>query len=1047
MQWRVKSIAAALVVGIALLWQQGYFCTRSAQAADLLAVAGGESRPQTLFADVSRAAGVVQTRQGNERTIGQAWGDYDGDGWLDLYVTDAEGPNVLFRNNGNGTFSRSPLAEQVALPDGYSGGATFVDYDNDGWPDLYVVNWGANVLFRNEGGQRFVDVTEVAGVGDTANGQSASWGDFDQDGYLDLYVANWSCYPRCGRPSTGDSDRLYRNNGDGTFSDVTHWLNSKVLGSGFIASFVDYDNDGDLDIYLINDEFIHPIGNALWRNDGPGCKGWCFTEVSAQLNADTRVMGMGLAVLDYDNDGRFDFYFSNAGPMTLLRNQEDGTFANVAPQAGVDLPTGIGWGTVAFDYDNDGWQDLYLAVMTTVDGKGIPANPLWRNNGDGTFTLVDSHSGAGAVGPSMGVATADYDQDGWVDLLVGDVMQGYALLRNQGAALFPGHNWLTLQLIGGGAVNRDAVGTRVEIRTPDGRFQMQEVRNGVSLGAGSELALHFGLGEARTVDVTVRWPDGRMQQFANVPANQRVVLPYPLDAQAEAAQRLALYSQATPPAETIRAIPWPILLMVSALLVTAVLLFAGHALPQPVLQPNRAWMTVVLLLVLFAGLVVWLENGRRPNQPTNQLTNQPTQPTQPIPLPQLLAELGVTLPQRTPAQPEAKVRLGEALFWDPLLSGNKDISCATCHHPLFATGDELSVSIGTGGTGLGLARIMGERRDLIPRNAPAILNLGLEEFTVMFWDGRVHGTAATGFVSPADDDLPFNLENIVAVQAMFPITSRDEMRGKRGDRDIFGEHNELAAIPDHDFPRIWAGVMARLLAVPEYVQMFAAAYPDTPTAELTFAHAANALAAYQMETFTFLDSPWDRYLAGDLDALTPEAEAGARLFYGAAGCAQCHSGPLMSDLKFYNLAVPQIGHGKGNEQPLDFGRARETGYQADLFAFRTPPLRNVAITGPWMHNGAFTTLEAAVRHHFNPLPTYDITQLTPLMQRTVQGPEILYIATTAPSLTRPTPSLSDAEVAAILAFLQSLTSETAVDLRHTIPDRVPSGLPVEGGSS
>lgn len=1041
MQWRVKGIAAGLVILVALFWQQGYFHSGWVQA-DQLSWPQDDVAPETLFADVSRAASVVQTRQGNERAIGQAWGDYNGDGWLDFYVTDPEGPNVLFRNNGDGTFSRSPLADQVALPDAYSGGATFVDYDNDGWPDLYVVNWGANVLFRNEGGERFVDVTEIAGVGDTANGQSASWGDFDSDGHLDLYVANWSCYPRCGRPSTGDGDRLYRNNGDGTFADVTHWLNSKVLGSGFIASFVDYDNDGDLDIYLINDEFIHPIGNALWRNDGPGCNGWCFTEVSAALNADTKVMGMGLAVLDYDNDGRFDFYFSNAGPMTLLRNQEDGTFTNVAPQAGVDLPTGIGWGAVAFDYGNDGWQDLYLAVMTTTDGKGISANPLWRNNGDGTFTLIHSHSGASAIGPSMGVATADYDQDGWVDLLVGDAMFGYTLLRNQGAVHFPDHNWLTLQLVGGGPVNRDAVGTRVEIRTDDGRFQMQEVRNGVSLGAGSELALHFGLGDAQAVDLLVRWPDGRTQQFANVAANQRVHLAYPLDAQAEAAQLAALYSKpaAIPAAAAPPGLPWSTLLALAAAVVLAVLLFSsGRARPRLAFSSYRVLGMVALLLASLGVLVVALEHSSR--QPTSQPANQPT--VQP-PLAQILAQAGVSLPQRVPTPPEAKILLGEALFWDPLLSGNKDISCATCHHPLFATGDELSVSIGTGGTGLGLARVMGERRDLVPRNALAILNLGLEEFTVMFWDGRAHGTAATGFTSPADDDLPFNLENVVAVQAMFPITSRDEMRGKRGDRDIFGERNELAQIPDHDFVSIWAGVMARLLAVPEYVEMFAAVYPDTPPAELTFAHAANALAAYQMETFTFLDSPWDRYLAGDLDALTPEAEAGARLFYGAAGCAQCHSGALMSDLKFYNLAVPQIGHGKGNEQPLDFGRARETGYQADLFAFRTPPLRNVAITGPWMHNGAFTTLEAAVRHHFNPLPTYDITQLTPLMQQTVQAPEILYIATNAPSLTPPTPSLSDAEVAALLAFLESLTAETAVDLRHTIPPRVPSGLPVEG---
>lgn len=1029
MQWS-RGILVTLVIVVALFWQQGYFHIPAAQADDETLPA----EPGTLFADVSRAAGIVQTRQGDERAIGQAWGDYDGDGRLDLYVTDPEGPNTLFHNNGDGTFSRSPLTGQVSLPDAYSGGATFVDYDNDGRSDLYVVNWGANTLFRNEGGH-FVDVTDVAGVGDPANGQSASWGDFDNDGYLDLYVANWACYPRCGRPSTGDSDRLYRNNGDGTFSDVTHWLNSKVLGSGFIASFVDYDNDGDLDIYLINDEFIHPIGNALWRNDGPGCKGWCFTEVSAQVNADTKVMGMGLAVLDYDNDGRFDFYFSNAGPMTLLRNQEDGTFVNVAPSAGVDLPTGIGWGAVAFDYDNDGWQDLYLAVMTTTDGKGIPANPLWRNKGDGTFARIHSGSGAGAVGPSMGAATADYDQDGWVDLVVGDAMFGYTLLRNQGAAHFPDHNWLTLQLVGGGPVNRDAVGTRVEVRTADGRFQTQEVRNGVALGGGSELALHFGLGNAAGVDVTVIWPNGRTQQFANVPANQRVILPYPLDTEAEATQRTALYSQTSPPASSAAAagaIPWPIILAVGAAAILATLIFTRRPLPRPSLRPSRAWVTVTLLLAAFGVMVVLVENGRQP-------TNQPTS------LPPLLAELGVTLPQRVPPPSAAQILLGEALYWEPLLSGNKDTSCATCHHSLFATGDELSVSIGTGGKGLGLARIMGERRELIPRNAPTILNLGLVGMDVMFWDGRAHGTATTGFVSPADDDLPFNLENAVAVQAMFPITSRDEMRGKRGDLDIFGERNELAQIPDHDFEGMWDGVMARLLAISEYVELFAAAYPDTPTEELSFAHAANALAAYQMETFTFLDSPWDRYLAGETDTLTPEVEAGARLFYGAAGCAQCHSGPLLSDLQFHNLAVPQIGPGKGNEQPLDFGRARETGDQSDLYAFRTPPLRNVALTGPWMHNGAFTSLETAVRHHFNPLPTYDAAQLTLLMQETVPNPDTCHIAAAAPSITAPTPYLSDAEVAAILAFLEALTSETAVDLRHTIPARVPSGLPVEGG--
>jgi len=166
-----------------------------------------DSTTSTLFADVSRAAGIVNTRRGNDRAIGQAWGDFNRDGWVDFYVTDTQGTNTLFRNNGDGTFAVALQADQVALPDAYSGGASFADFDNDGWLDLYVVNWGNNVLFHNQGGQGFVDVTSQAGVGDEANGQTASWGDYDQDGWLDLYVANWSCYPKCGRPSSGDSDR------------------------------------------------------------------------------------------------------------------------------------------------------------------------------------------------------------------------------------------------------------------------------------------------------------------------------------------------------------------------------------------------------------------------------------------------------------------------------------------------------------------------------------------------------------------------------------------------------------------------------------------------------------------------------------------------------------------------------------------------------------------------------------------------------------------------------------------------------------------------
>jgi hypothetical protein len=497
-----------------------------------------------LFTDVSAQAGLTANRRGTDKSIGQAFGDYDNDGWLDLYVTDSAGPNTLYHNNGDGTFSVSPLNSQVILPSKHSSGAGFIDYDNDGWRDLYVLNWGENVLYRNEGGTAFIDVTETAAIaGGSANSKTASWGDYDQDGYLDLYVANWACYPECGRPFTGESDRLYHNNGIanavGTFTDVTRILGSKTAGAGFVASFTDYDNDGDLDLYLVNDEFINPIGNVLWRNDGPGCEEWCFVDVAAEAGANTRLMGMGLAPADYDNDGDQDFYFSNAGPMALLQNQGDGTFVDMAQPAGVELSLGIGWGAVFFDYNNDGWRDLYVAVAEGTDG-GDMGNPLFHNDGNGGFTEVGAQSAVGNPGHTMGVAYGDYNNDGWVDLLIGNYDEGYFLYRNDTAAASQ-NRWLTLELTGGGPVNRDAVGTKVKVTTADGRSQMQEIISGSSLGAGNSLALHFGLGSMDTADIQIIWPDGLTQSFQGVAANQYYRLSYPANPQTLEQQRLALY--------------------------------------------------------------------------------------------------------------------------------------------------------------------------------------------------------------------------------------------------------------------------------------------------------------------------------------------------------------------------------------------------------------------------------------------------------------------------------------------------------------------------
>ena len=429
------------------------------------------------------------------------------------------------------------------------------------------------------------------------------------------------------------------------------------------------------------------------------------------------------------------------------------------------------------------------------------------------------------------------------------------------------------------------------------------------------------------------------------------------------------------------------------------------------------------------------------------LTACRTEPDLDAQLQAALEEAGVTALDAGPQPSPEMVKLGEALFFDKEISGNRDISCATCHHPLLNSADGLSLPMGTGGIGLGPSRVIGSGRVFIPRNAPEVFNRGAEEWHTMFWDSRASGSPETGFISPAGDQLPPGLDSVLAVQAMFPPTSRDEMRGNDGEVDVMGQPNELAMVADDDFQRIWDGLTQRLRRHPEYVAMFSAAYPDVPTENLGFEHAANAIAAYEISTFTFLDAPWDRYLAGEHTALADEAKQGALLFYGKARCSECHSGNLFTDQLHHNLCIPQLGPGKGDEAPLDFGRARVSKVATEQFAFRTPPLRNVAATGPWMHNGAYTTLEGAVSHHLDPqkaLKSYNVAQVVPALQRTVQQDQQILAAMTVtldPLLADPV-SLSEQEVKQLLEFLHALTSPSLAELLNVVPGSVPSGLPV-----
>lgn len=449
------------------------------------------------------------------------------------------------------------------------------------------------------------------------------------------------------------------------------------------------------------------------------------------------------------------------------------------------------------------------------------------------------------------------------------------------------------------------------------------------------------------------------------------------------------------------------------------------------------WLAVLACALLVAGGWLLLTVGRTLWEPET-LDSQ---------LREVLANAGISPLALGPTPDAAKVKLGEALFFDKELSGNRDISCATCHHPLLHTADSLSLSFGTGGHGLGTARTMGNGRTLIPRNATEIFNRGVTEWQVIFWDGRVSGSPATGFTTPAGAALPPGLDNVLAAQAMFPVTSEDEMRGSQGDYDVNGEINGLALLDPTDFTAIWRELTYRLLAIPEYDALFQAAYPDVPREALGFQHAANAIAAYEIAAFSFADSPWDRYLAGETAALSEEAKAGALLFYGEAGCAGCHSGNLLTDQRFYNIGVPQLGPGKKNEEGYDFGRYLETNDPQDLFAFRTPPLRNVAVTGPWMHNGAYRTLEAAVRHHLDPmtaLRNYDETQIMVMLQATCKedaGTIQALLNGLDPLLAAPK-ELSNAQVQQLLSFLHALTAPSALDQSAAVPLTVPSGLNV-----
>lgn len=404
-----------------------------------------------------------------------------------------------------------------------------------------------------------------------------------------------------------------------------------------------------------------------------------------------------------------------------------------------------------------------------------------------------------------------------------------------------------------------------------------------------------------------------------------------------------------------------------------------------------------------------------------------------------------------PKNTMAEIELGRLLFYDPILSGNKSVSCSTCHHPKFATSDGLALGIGDGGIGLGPERKtdpnnMPEQR--VPRNSPALFNLGAAQFISMFHDGRLEAdpSRASGLRTPLEDEMVAGFDSVLSAQAMFPVLSPDEMAGHYLENDV-ARAVRIGLLTGEG--GAWQIIAQRVRDIEEYEQRFAQILPDGQ--DIQFADIANALAAFIAFEWRADDSPFDRHVF-DSAPLPQDAANGMTLFYGKANCSSCHSGLFQTDHQFHAIAMPQLGPGKAarfEDHVRDTGRMHVTGNPEDAYQFRTPSLRNVAHTAPYGHSGAFATMEAVIRHHLTPVESLRLYQwdgVLPMlagaddeaaMRDEAEVERIANANELAPM------ELSDVEIAQLVAFLHTLTDEQSIAGRLGSPRSVPSGLPLD----
>ena len=463
---------------------------------------------------------------------GSAWGDYDNDGDLDIVAVGTYQPHALYRNNADGTFTNVAAEAGIADPRG-GWGSLFADYDNDGYPDLYITRGGwsgaaENTLYQNNGDGTFTDVTHAAGVADPQSSFCAAWADYDNDGYIDLYIAD-------GVIGDGAANVLYRNNGDGTFTNTAERAGVANTGDSLGTAWGDYDKDGYIDLHVVN----YGQSNVLYRNNGDGT----FTDVTATTGMNLPVTDAFVTFfLDVDNDADLDIFISNSGSFqafiagqiagsaphdadrqVLYRNNGDGTFTDVTRESGLYHAFGA-MGANFGDINSDGYLDIYLATGAPQMGR-LERDALFRNNGDGTFTDATFALGLGNIGKGHGVTFGDADMDGDVDIYVS---VGGAFIGDQWHNLFyqntgVGNNYLNLKLVGVKS-NRDGIGAKVTLHVGDSLIY-REVSGGCGFGSTNSLQLEIGLGTHTKVDtLEIVWPSGQVDTHRNLSINQKLVV-------------------------------------------------------------------------------------------------------------------------------------------------------------------------------------------------------------------------------------------------------------------------------------------------------------------------------------------------------------------------------------------------------------------------------------------------------------------------------------------------------------------------------------------